>query len=108
MNAVTSLERTFTIEEFSPVCKGSLRGFAKVVMPSGMILSDVSIHVDAGRAWAMPASKAMLDRNGLVIKDPSGKIRYAPIITFSTKHLRDRFSNAVIEAIRISYPESLA
>ena len=107
MNAVTRIERTFTIEEFNSIRKGSLRGFAKVTMPSGMILADVSIHVDTERAWAMPSSKVMLDRNGSVMRDATGKIRYVPIVLFASKQLRDRFSNAVIEAVKIAYPDAL-
>jgi hypothetical protein len=82
----------------------SLRGFAKVVLPSGMVLHDISIHVAGNRAWASPASKPMLDRSGIAMKDDTGKIRYSPIVSFATREGWERFSDAIIEAIRFSHP----
>ena len=38
-----------TIEEFRPVLKNTLRGFASVAFPSGMIVEEVSLHVSEGR-----------------------------------------------------------
>jgi hypothetical protein len=46
----------------------------------------------------------MLDRNGLVVRDDAGKVRYSPIITFASKELRDRFSTAIIAAMTIAHP----
>jgi hypothetical protein len=42
---------SFVIEEFSVVPKNTLRGFARIRMPSGMIIADVAVHVRDGRAW---------------------------------------------------------
>jgi len=96
---------TITIEEFTPIIRNTLRGFAKVALPSGMILSDVSVHVANGTAWASPASKPVLDRDGVAMRDSGGKIRYVPVVSFARRDLRDRFSNGVIEALRGSHPE---
>jgi len=95
-----------TIEEFTPIIRNTLRGFAKVALPSGMILSDVSVHVANGTAWASPASKPVLDRDGVAMRDSTGKIRYTPVVSFARRDLRDRFSNGVIEALRGSHPEA--
>lgn len=107
MNYAVAVKNAVIVEEFTPLCRNTLRGFAKIVLPSGMILSDVAIHVSHGAAWASPASKPMVSRDGMVVKDASGKVRYVPIVSFASKELRDRFSGAVIEALRASYPEAL-
>ena len=36
----------------------------------------------------------------------NGKVRYAPIIEFTSKEIRDRWSAAVIEAMRAAHPEA--
>ena len=36
-----------------------------------------------------------------------GKIKYSNVITFATKELRDRFSEAIIEAVRVANPDVL-
>jgi hypothetical protein len=69
-----------------------------------MIVSEVTIHITDGRPWASPPGKAMLDRNGLVMRDDAGKAKYAPIISFASKELRDRFSAAIIDAMRLAHP----
>ena len=99
---------TTIIKSFVAVRRNSLRGFAEVQLPSGMIMSDVGIYVTEGRPWASPPSKPMLDRNGSVVRDDAGKVRYSPIITFASKELRDRFSAAIIAAMTIAHPGELA
>lgn len=95
------------ILEWRPLRKNSLLGFAKVELPSGMVLHDVAVHQPNGSTWASPPSKPMIGRDGAVMKDPNGKIRYSPIIEFTSKEIRD-ISRAVIEALRAAHPEALA
>ncbi len=47
----------------------------------------------------------MISRDGVVLKDAKGKIRYVPIIEFSSKDVRNKFSDAVIAAMRATHPE---
>jgi hypothetical protein len=98
----------FIVQSFTSIRRNSLRGFATVRLPSGMVLSDVGIHYDSGKYWAAVPSKAMISRDGTLIKDVNGKIRYAPIISFASKELRDKFSQAVIAAVESSHPGELA
>jgi hypothetical protein len=99
---------TFIVREWRPLRKNSLVGFAKVELPSGMILADVTVLAGANGPWASPPSKPMIGSDGVVMKDASGKVRYSPIIEFTSKEIRNRFSAAVIEAVREAHPEALA
>lgn len=101
-------EPGFVIEEFTPVIRNTLRGFARVRTPSGMLLFDVAIHEKNGRAWVSPASKPMLSRDGTVMRDAANKIQYSPVVGFTSRELRDRFSYQVVAAVRTSHPEALA
>ncbi len=93
------------VEEFKPMMRNSLRGFARVRMPSGMIFHDVTIHAKDGARWASPASKPLIGRDGSpIMRD--GKASYMPIISFATKQARDKFSAAVIGAIEAAHPEA--
>ena len=53
-----------SIEDFKPLIRNSLRGFARVRLPSGMIVDEVSIHVSNGKAWASPPSKPQVGKDG--------------------------------------------
>jgi hypothetical protein len=95
------------VEDFVSVRRNSLRGFCRVTLPSGMILDDVAIHVGETRAWAMPPSKPMLKRDGVTLRGSDQKIRYTPVVSFVTKEQRDRFPDAVIQGVRVAFPNAL-
>ena len=94
------------IIEWRPLRRNSLLGFAKIELPSGMVISDVTILSGDRGPWASPPSKPMLDRDGVAMKDQRGKIRYSPLIEFTSKEIRDRWSAAVIVAMRAAHPEA--
>jgi hypothetical protein len=77
-------------------------------MPSGMVLHDVAIHQNNGTAWASLASKSMIGRNGTVIRDAAGKIKYTGLVGFTSRELGDRFSASIIAALRDRYSEALS
>jgi hypothetical protein len=96
------------IEEFVVVTKATLRGFARVRLPSGLVLHDVAIHQRDGTAWASPASKPVLNRDGQQMKDQNGKLLWSPIISFTSREVRDRLNTAILDALRQSRPEVLS
>ena len=96
------------IREWRPMRKNTLLGFAKIELPSGLIISDVTILTGERGPWASPPSKPMVGRDGVVLKDDAGKLRYSPVIEFASKEVRNRFSAAVVDALRASHPEALA
>ena len=93
------------IRDFRPMRKGSLLGFAKVELPSGMILSDVTILSGERGPWASPPSKPMIGRDGTAMTDANGKVKYSPIVEFTSKEVRQRFSDGVVEGLRAAHPE---
>jgi hypothetical protein len=97
----------FVVEEFAPVTRNTLRGFARIRMPSGMIVADVAIHQRDGRAWASPPAKPMLGRDGSQMKGADGKALWTPIIAFVSRKVRDRWSDAVLAGLRACHSDAL-
>src|SRR4051794_15599623 len=89
----------FVVESFTPIAKNSLVGFATVRAPSGLIFVDVAVHRKGDAVSASPASNSMLDRNCTQMRDTAGKLRWTPIVSFSDRQVRDRWSNGAIEAL---------
>ena len=102
------MSSTVRILDWRPLRRNSLLGFAKVELPSGMVIADVTVLIGERGPWASPPSKPMIDRNGIVLRDEKNKIRYQPIIEFTSKSVRDRFSTAIIDALRLAHPEVFA
>ena len=99
------MSASVVIRESSVMARNSLRGFATVEFPSGMVVHDVSIHECDGNRWASPPSKHSLSRDGVHICDTSGKGQHTPLVSFSSKDQRDRFSAMVIAPLRAQSPE---
>jgi hypothetical protein len=88
-----------SIEDFRSLVRNTLRGFARVRLPEGIILHDVSIHISDGKPWASPPGRPMVGRDGRQLKDATGKPQFSPTLTFTSRADRDAFSNAIIEAV---------
>jgi hypothetical protein len=93
-----------TISDWKPLTRSTLRGFLTAHLPSGMNLHHISVHYRDGTWWVSPAGKPLLGADGTALRDADNKIRYAPIVSFE-KAARQRFSNAIIEALRRAHPE---
>lgn len=96
------------ITDWKPVRKGALLGFARMEMPSGMVLIDCTILTGANGPWASPPGKPMVGSDGTVARDANNKTRYTAVVDFVSREHRTRWSEAVIAALQASHPEALA
>ena len=96
------------IEDFRALEKNTLRGFARVRLPSGLVLHDAAIHVREGRQWVSSAGRPAIGKDGTQMRDAAGKPLFNPTVTFADKATADKFSKAVIDALRTSHPAALA
>jgi hypothetical protein len=51
-------------------------------------------------------SKPLVDREGVTLRDLSGKIRYQPLAEWSDRDARDAFSDAVCAAVEREHPDA--
>jgi hypothetical protein len=89
-----------------PLVKGSLRGFATVELPNGLQIFDVAVFANANGAWANLPSKPLLD-DGRHKLGADGKPAYAAVLDWNDRALAKRFSQAVVELVRLRHPEAL-
>jgi hypothetical protein len=87
--------------DFRPLQRNTLLGFAKVRVPTwNLIFDGVAIHEKDGRTWAQLPARPMLDAVGDVVKEDDGKTKYMRMAWFDDREAADRFSAAVVEAVR--------
>jgi hypothetical protein len=85
--------------------RSTLLGSASVAFPSGLVINDISILNGERGPWASPPGKPQLDRDGNVVRDQAGKVRYAAVVEFTSREVRTRWSASIIEALREVHPE---
>jgi hypothetical protein len=97
-----------TIADWKAWESGTLRGFFTARLPSGLSLSELALHTRNGSWWiGFPARPILQD--GVAQRDERGKIRYSPpLIAFANCQTRDRFTAAVLAALRQAQPEAFA
>lgn len=108
-STTTATKVTVTCEFFKPIVRGSLRGFAIIVIPEWRLrLIDVAIHAhDNGSRWAALPAKPQIGRDGQLIKK-GGKTQYSPVIELiGGRDMRDAFSHRVVEAVLALNPHAL-
>jgi hypothetical protein len=82
--------------------RNSLRGFAKVkVLAWNLVIDGVAVHSKEGRWWAQLPARPQLDKDGAVMREDNGKIKYAKILEIDDKRKAWDFSDAVIEAVKV-------
>jgi hypothetical protein len=92
---------------WQPFRKGPLRGFATVELPIGLKIFDVPIRTGINGLWAGLPAKPEIDRDGRRKTDINGKPVYAEVLRWRDRALADRFSQAVVAAVRQAHPNDL-
>jgi hypothetical protein len=87
--------------------RNTLRGFATIEFPSGLILAEIAVHQSARSCWAQPPSRPWVKDGALVPGERPGKFKWQPLISFATPEIRDAWSHQVIAAVRSAHPDAL-
>jgi hypothetical protein len=86
--------------DWRPCNRNTLRGFARIKIPAwGLILDGLAVHEKEGRQWAQLPARPQLDKDGNVLREDDGKVRYAKIMEFDNKARAYSFSDEVVAAV---------
>lgn len=89
--------------EFKHINKGAAVGVARIKLGRALIVNDVMLLSSNGLVWANAPGKPQVGRDGMALKDDRGKIKYTPILEWTDKESRERFSAAVIAAVEAKH-----
>jgi hypothetical protein len=102
------------IEAWRPVPgRPTLRGYCRCRFDSGIaggvIMDEIAIHysADDGNTWCYPPARPMIGRDGNLVRDTSGKLRYVSIIEFPSARIRRDWCDGIIAALLRKYPNAL-
>jgi len=93
---------------FTAFKRGSLQGFADLMLDSGIVLLGCTYHQLSGKTWCSPPSRPQLDRERRLIVRDDGKIAYAPVIEFVDAKTRHRWSDEAVKAVEAAHTECKA
>ena len=88
--AVAGGRRAVAILDWRPYRKNTLLGFARLLLPSGMILNDVMVHQRGDGRWISLPSREWAD--------VAGAKHFAPIVEFDQRDTLEQFKRAVLIA----------
>ena len=84
--------------DWRPMRSGALVGRATVMLPIGLLISDVGVFERDGSRWTqLPAQQLQIA--GAPVLGANGKQRWVSPIRWSTSELQRRFSETVLELI---------
>ena len=82
-----------------PQRSNTLRGFADIGFPNGLVLCDITVHEGHGKRWVAPAGIPVLDADRRRRQRPDGRGGYRPSARFAHSDARERFKMAVLAAL---------
>jgi len=89
---------------FKLLRKGTLVGFADIVVRElKLTIRDVALHRKGESRWVSPPGRPWI-KDGELIHEPDGRIKYAKILEFETSEVQQAFSAAVLDAYDIYRP----
>jgi hypothetical protein len=92
--------------KWRPLVKNSLRGFADVELPIGLVIREIPLLTSHGKCWASLPAKPVLDAVGRQAEQ-DGKKKYAAILEWRSRELSDRFSEKLVAIVRAQHPGAL-
>jgi len=92
--------------KWKPLVRNTLRGFADVRLPNGLIVREIPVHETHGRRWAALPSKPQIDRDGQ-LRRVDGKIAYTPVLEWDSRELREGWYDRVVALVRQAHPDDL-
>jgi hypothetical protein len=97
------------IDEFRPLNKNTLCGFADVILPvTRLLIRDIAVHRLGERCWINLPSRPMLNKDGSPMLNDRGKPLHFAFLRFTDEAAQLQFERAVIAALRAAYPHVMA
>jgi hypothetical protein len=94
-----------TLRSFRALKRNTLVGFAAITLPVGQFdleLDEITLHQQGDRFWVGLPARPMVNSDGAIVRNETGKISYVPIARWGSKAARD----AVIRLVRARHPEA--
>jgi hypothetical protein len=92
---------------WEPFVKSSLRGFAVIELPNGLLIHDVPLLYSHSKAWTALPAKPPIDGDSGHKRDASGKPTYTKIPEWRNRELSNRFSEALVALLCSTHSDAL-
>ena len=87
----------FEISDWKARQNGTLCAFFTIILPSGLIIHDCSLHQKADRRWIGLPSREYTSQ---------GQRKFSPIVAFTNRDAEDRFRFQALAAIDRHFSEA--
>ena len=97
--------RRMQLKAWRPLVKNTLRGFATVELPIGLVIKDISVHQKNDKCWAGLPAKPIISQDGTVAQK-DGKAQYTSVLEWNSRDLSDRFSASIVDIVLAQHPDA--
>jgi hypothetical protein len=95
-----SAQPAIVATDWRSVERNTLKGFFTLLLPSGLVLRDCSLHESGVKRWIGLPGRPQIDQHGRHRIDPAtGKQLYLLIVEIPDRHQRERFQRAALAAV---------
>jgi hypothetical protein len=97
------------VDAFKPLKSNTLHGFCDITVPEMHLkIRDLAVHEKNNSRWVGLPAKPLITRDGQIKRDERNKIIYSAILEFTDRETRDAFSDRVIAALLIRFPDAFS
>jgi hypothetical protein len=85
--------------------KGTLNGFASVILLSGLQIDDVPVLLSHGSVWATLLAKRVITSEGVAKLSDAHKTQYVSFLCWRDRAQIQEFSTVIVEPVRATDPK---
>jgi hypothetical protein len=94
----TPVKQAFRASSWRPHLSGTLQGFFRLQLPSGLIINNLTLHQKGDKRWVGLPGVPQIEAGRHRVDPATGKPAYTPTLEISDRQRRDKFTEQALAA----------
>jgi hypothetical protein len=93
------IKQAFRASSWRPYLSGTLQGFFRLQLPSGLIINNLTLHQKGAKRWVGLPGVPQIEAGRHRIDPATGKPAYTPALEISDRQRRAKFTEQALAAL---------